>query len=47
MQKFNIETIDGDYEIMGDRYVLAKYLTVYKGEDVVFETRATKVLSIK
>lgn len=47
MQKFNIETVDGPYEIMGDRYSMTKYLTIYKDDQVVFEIRTTKVLSLK
>lgn len=47
MKVFNIETVDGPYEVMGDRYSMTKYLTVYKDDQVVFEIRTTKVLSLK
>lgn len=47
MKKFNVETIYGTYEIMGTRVVLTKYLTIYNGDDIVFELGASKVLSIK
>ncbi|MGL5012857.1 MAG: hypothetical protein ACRC6V_01015 [Bacteroidales bacterium] len=47
MQKFNVETIDGTYEIMGTRVILTKYLTIYDGDDIVFGLGASKVLSIK
>lgn len=47
MKVFKIETIDGTYEITGTRHEMGKYCTVYNGAEVVFETRSTKVLSIK
>lgn len=47
MKVFNIETVDGPYEIQGDRYSMTKYFTVYQGDKVVFEIRTTKVLSVK
>lgn len=47
MRVFKIETVDGPYEVEGDRYSMTKYLTVYKDDEEVFNIRTTKVLSVK
>lgn len=47
MKKFNIKTVDGNYEVEGTHYSMTKYLTVYKGDVEVFNIRTTKVLSLK